>query len=366
MAKAEKMTPPLFVVIMAGGKGRRFWPRSRTGRPKQLLPIGTKEPLLRETVDRLLPLLEPTRIFISTSRELMPAAASLVPEIPSVNFILEPEGRDTAAGLGLALEYVSRTAAAENDETVLAMLPADHCIGRPGRFRQALKKAVITAARTRAIVTLGIKPDRPSPAYGYIQPGNPLPGHPGVWQVQRFVEKPDPATAQKYIQKGFLWNAGMFIFRCDVMRAAFRCYLPELAAGLERIGRSMGTPRYPRDLARLFPRLPKISLDFGIMEKADHVAVVPVSIDWSDVGGWDALYCRQAQGPAANVATGPVELVDTTGCYVEAERLVALVGVKDLVVIDCPDAVLVMHRDREADLKKLTDRLEKKGRKDLL
>jgi mannose-1-phosphate guanylyltransferase len=364
MSKAQQL-PSLRAVIMAGGKGRRFWPKSREKKPKQLLPIGAHEPLVRETVNRLRPFLAPEHIFISCGRDLARETAALLPETPADNFILEPVGRDTSACVGLALEHLQHRAGVPAD-TVIAVLPADHSISRPARFRQTLLLAAKVAHRRGLIMTIGIVPDRPSPAYGYIQPGAPVTGERGARQVRRFVEKPDLATARRYLRQGFLWNAGMFVFRLDVMRAAYARHLPVMAAGLARIGASLDRPGRARVLEREFPKLDKVSIDYGIMEKVDNAAVVPGDFGWTDVGGWDALYCLGGGDGEANVTVGAVEVVDSRGCYAEGERLVALVGVSDLVVIETADAVLVMRRDREADLKQLTDRLLKKGRGDLL
>jgi mannose-1-phosphate guanylyltransferase len=356
--------PALRAVIMAGGKGRRFWPRSREARPKQLLPIGAPRPLLAETVARLSPMLPAEHLFISCGGDVAAAARALVPEVPAENFIVEPEGRDTAAGVGLALAHLIRRAGAPAD-AVIAVLPADHVIGAPARFRRALRTAARVAARG-LIVTIGIAPDRPSTAFGYLQPGPELAGEAGVRRVARFVEKPDAATARRYVKRGYCWNAGMFIFRLDVMRAAYERHLPAMAAGLTRIGAVLGRRGSKRALAREFGRLEKISIDYGIMERADNVAMVAGDFGWMDVGGWEALYRLRGGDGEANVSAGPMAAVDSRGCYVEAERLVALVGVDDLVVIETEDALLVMRRDRESELKELAGRLKKSGRSDLL
>jgi mannose-1-phosphate guanylyltransferase len=365
-ARVPDAAPELYAVIMAGGQGRRFWPRSRRRQPKQLLAIGTREPLLLETVSRLRPLIPAERVLICCGRELAPEVRKLLPEVPEKNLVLEPTGRDTAPAIGLALQHLRRRVGERERRTLVAVLPADHYIRKPGRFRAVLARAARAADRRGLILTIGIVPDFPSPAYGYIRPGEPVPGEKGVRRVRRFVEKPDPRAAKKYLQQGYLWNAGMFLFRLDTMTAAFRRHLPEAAAGLDRIGAAIGGPGEARVLARLFPRLPRISIDYGIMEKADNVAVVAGDFGWRDVGGWDALYRLLGGEGIKNISRGPAQLVNSAGCYVESEKLVALVGVENLVVIETPDAILVLKRDRETDLKKLTDLLDASGRREVL
>jgi mannose-1-phosphate guanylyltransferase len=351
---------------MAGGAGRRFWPLSRRNKPKQLLAIGTGEPLVWETVDRLLPMLTHDRIFISCGRDIARSIPEVLPGIAKKNLIIEPVGRDTAPCVGLALERLCRLEGADPERSVVAVLPADHYIGLPGKFRKTLERAALAALGSGMIMTIGIVPDRPSSAYGYIQPGAEISGEKGVFRVRRFVEKPDQRTARGYVSRGYLWNAGMFVFRLDVMRKAFREHLPKTAAGLCEIGEALGSRKQKSVIERVFPGLEKISLDYGIMEKVKNAAVVPGEFDWCDVGGWDALYRLMGGDGVKNIARGPVELVNSEGCYVEGKKLLALVGVRDLVVVETEDAILVLGKDAEAELKKLTDLLEKKGRKDLL
>lgn len=366
MVKAKGKAAVLYVVIMAGGVGRRFWPKSRENRPKQLLAIGTREPLIRETVSRLAPLVPAERIFISCGKKIAPKIAEIVPEIPSGNFILEPVGRDTAPCVGLSLEFIRNRVRGHESETVIAVLPADHSIKKPGKFRTTLSRASRAACKRGLIVTIGIVPDRPSPAYGYLQPGAPIPGEKGVMRLKKFVEKPDAKTAKKYLANRYLWNAGMFVFRLDVMRDAYKEHLPKMFRGLEKIGDSFGSKNHGQVLSRTFPRLEKISIDYGIMEKVKEVAMIPGDFDWCDVGGWDALYRLLGGDGKKNITRGKVELVDSTGCYVEGERTVALIGVDNLVVVETEDALLVINRDRDADLKKLTDQLIAKGKNEVL
>lgn len=364
MAKRNK--PALFAVIMAGGKGRRFWPKGRAHRPKQLLPIGSGEPLVRETVKRLLPAIPAERVFISCGKDLAPDIAAVLPEVPWDNFIVEPVGRDTAPCVGLSVEHVLRRSPEASEDSVIAILPADHCIKKPGKFRTALKQAAAVAHRGEKIVTIGILPGRPSSAYGYIQPGKELAGGGKARALKKFVEKPGEKTARRYLEKGYLWNAGMFVFRIDVMRRAYAEHLPGMHAGLTKIGDAMNGPSREKVLEMAFPKLQKISLDYGIMEKVDNAAVVPGDFGWTDVGGWDALYRLLGGDGEKSVTRGEVELVDSKGCYAEGEKTIALVGVEGLVVVETDDAILVLKREREEEIKQLTDRLERSGRDDLL
>lgn len=357
--------PSVYAVIMAGGSGRRFWPKSRALMPKQLLAIGARGPLVRETVSRLLPMLPAANVFISCGREIARGMARVLPGIPRQNFIIEPAGRDTAPCVGLAMHYVKKIKKAHDDDVIM-VLPADHCIGAPGRFRQALKRAVRAASRKNLIVTIGIVPDRPSPAYGYLRPGVPLAGFKDVFMVRSFVEKPGPKTARRCLARGFLWNAGMFVFRLDVMMEAYRGQLPAMARGLDKISRAMGKKDYERTLRGVFPRLEKVSIDYGIMEAAPGVAVVRGDFGWCDVGGWDALYRLLGGKGVENISRGPAEFVNSLGNYVESDKLVALVGADNLVVIETEDAILVLGRESEADLKILIEQLKRGGRKDLL
>jgi len=363
---AKNKRPDLYAVIMAGGAGRRFWPRSRRNKPKQLLAIGTGGPLVRETVERLLPILTQDRIFISCGKDVARRIPGVLPGIVKKNLIIEPVGRDTAPCVGLALERLARLEDLDLERAVVAVLPADHYIGLPGKFRKTLERTTLAALRSGQIMTIGIVPDRPSSAYGYIQPGAEISGEKGVFRVRRFVEKPDQRAARRYVARGYFWNAGMFVFRLDVMRKAFQEHLPQMSAGLSEIGEALGSRKHKSVIERVFPGLEKVSLDYGIMEKVKNAAVVPGEFDWCDVGGWDALYRLMGGDGVKNIARGPVEFVNSEGCYVEGEKLLALVGVRDLVVVETSDAILVLGKDAEADLKKLTKLLEKKGRKDLL
>lgn len=351
----------LAAVIMAGGKGTRFWPQSRRDLPKQLLCIGTKRPLIVETVQRLKPLIPADKIFISTSEDMASRIKKLLPDIKAGNYILEPASRDTAACVGLSSALIGKRLAEKDKRTVMAVLPADHYIKKPGLFRKALLKAAKLAAEREVFVTIGIKPRGPSTAYGYIQPGAPITGRPGASWVKRFREKPDQAAARRLIQKGCFWNAGMFIFQPRVGMAAFREHLPAMARGLERITACSGARKEKNAIRRLFPGFEKTSFDYGIMEKVRNVALVPGEFGWSDVGGWEALYSLLGGDGKNNVSQGPFIQIGSSGVLSRSGRLVAVVGVSDLVIVESGDAVLVMKKGNEGAMKALVKELERRG-----
>lgn len=355
--------PDLWVVIIAGGRGLRFWPCSRRSRPKPALALGTRRPLIVETVDRLRGFVPADRIFISASESQAGLFRKILPALPRAQFILEPEGRDTAAGIGLATALLEKRLARSGPDAVLAVLPADHVITRPAAFRRALSLAARVAARDQVLVTIGIRPSSPSPLFGYLLPAEPYPGMKGAWRLQRFQEKPEPRTARKLIAGGALWNAGMFLFRPAVLWPALRRHQPALFAGLAQIAAAAGTRREKRVIRAVFPRLRKISFDYAIMEKAVPAAMVRGEFDWADVGSWDALYRFRGGDGKKNLATGPLMALEARGCYVESDKLVALVGVDNLVLVETADAILVMARTEAAKLKSLAARLEAKGLK---
>jgi mannose-1-phosphate guanylyltransferase len=351
----------IYTVIMAGGSGTRFWPSSRRSKPKQFLPLGDGvTPLLTATVKRVAPLSPPDRVLIVTRADLAEASHEACPEVPAANILLEPVGRNTAPCVAWAAWEIAR----RSPEAVVVVLAADAHIADEAAFVRALQLAA-DAASTGAIVTLGITPTRPETGYGYLDVGDGFPGAPdGVRAVRAFVEKPDAARAMKYVTDGHhLWNAGIFVFRADVMIAAVKRHLPTVADALFRsdLDQAAVDDRYPG--------LPNISLDYGVMERESAVAVVPVDCGWSDVGSWQAAWELGAKDGAGNVLAGvDGTVVDAQGNVVVAPagKVIALIGVSDLVVVDTGDALLVMSRDRAQDVKKAVDALTAAKRHDVL
>lgn len=345
---------------MAGGSGTRFWPASRKQHPKQFLSIGSEQSLLDQTVRRVMSVVPPERLWIVTGAVHAEHAHAAVPEIPSTNILVEPVGRNTAACIAWATAVIQDG----DPEAVLAVLPADHFIGDREGFAAQLEAGFEAAGRGQ-IVLFGIVPTEPHTGYGYIQQGEAEADSQGraVHKVKRFVEKPDAKTAMGYLESGdYLWNSGMFLFPAAKMAAELRTHLPELADGIDRLMSA------PSSLADIYPRLPAVSIDVGVMERSAHTAVMPASFAWSDVGSWDAASTVYPADEAGNVCLGDTLLHEVGGSMVDARagRLVALVGVEELIVVDSPDALLVVRRGHSQDVKAVVEALKAAGRDDLL
>jgi mannose-1-phosphate guanylyltransferase / mannose-6-phosphate isomerase len=353
----------LKAVIMAGGSGTRFWPLSREKMPKQLLKIGGEDTLIRQTVGRMLPLVDVRDIFIVTNASL---ADTIGHQLQSrferdwdQNLILEPEARNTAPALGLAALHLERT----NPESIMVVLAADHVIKKSADFLSLIAKAG-EAARQGYLVTLGIKPDRPETGYGYIRSGSSCtePGLDGVRRVQSFVEKPDIETAKRYIQSGdYFWNSGIFIWKTSTFLSEMEKHHPALYQGLCEVRRHIGTDREADVIREVFKKTDSISVDYAVMEKTDKAAVIPADIGWSDVGSWTALDDVSDRNASGNVVSGNVIDIGSRDSIIYAEkRLVATIGLRDTVVVDTPDATLVCSKERAQDVKKVVDELKKR------
>lgn len=352
----------MFPVIMAGGSGTRFWPLSRVARPKQFLPLATGRPLIVETLARLKGVAPPRQTFVVCGALHAPLVRKALPAVPKPNVLVEPQARNTAPAIALATAAVAHL----DPRGVLVVLPSDQHVADVAAFQASVAEAV-ELARAGHIVTLGIHPTRPETGYGYIQVGEPLSGT--ARRVSRFAEKPDRPTAEQYLVSGeYLWNAGLFVFRADVMLEAFKHHMPALAAALEPIRAAWGTRRAERALARHFPDMPATSIDYGIAEKASNIAVVPSRCGWSDVGSFNALPEVRPTDESGNVAVGKdVFLIDAAGCVVVAkDRPIAVVGMKDVVVVDAGDAMLVLPKERSQDVRKVVEALKAKKRLSLL
>jgi mannose-1-phosphate guanylyltransferase len=345
----------LHPVIMAGGSGTRFWPLSRKARPKQFLPLASKAPLIADTVGRLKGLASAKDTLVVCGPLHAKAAAKLVKGLPKKNLLVEPVARNTAPAIALAALHV----AARDPEGILVVLPSDHHVADPAAFRRTLQEAA-QVAQAGHLVTLGIQPHHPETGYGYIQVGEPL-GSGGARRVKAFREKPDLATAQGYLASGdYLWNGGIFVFRADAILAALAQHMPEMQKGLEALRKSVGKRTYAGVLKRVFPKLPSQSIDYGVMEKASNIAVLPGDFGWSDVGSFAAIPEVRPADAAGNVVSGEgAVLVDCKGCVVLAEkRPLAVVGLSDMVVVDSGDAVLVVPRARSQDVRQVVEALK--------
>jgi mannose-1-phosphate guanylyltransferase len=353
----------VYAVIMAGGAGTRFWPASRSLRPKQLLPLagGSDEPLLAATVRRLAPLVTEDRVVVVTGEHLAEGTARAVPGVPRAQILCEPAPRNTAPCIAWATATIARM----DPDAIVAVLPSDHFITDEPGFRAVLERALASASSGN-VTTIGIVPTRPETGYGYIEVGDAVGD--GVKAVARFVEKPDRARAEAFVAgKKHLWNAGMFFFRASDMRALVEKHLPELAKGIAAIDASRDDAKVLREV---FPKLPSISIDHGVMEKAAGLAVVPGDFGWNDVGSWQSAWELAERDAAGNgLAEGAIaidaknNLVRSLG---KAKKVIALVGVNDLVVVDTDDALLVIPRDRAQDVRLVVEALKKAERGDLL
>lgn len=351
----------LHAVIMAGGSGTRFWPLSRRARPKQLLDLVGGASLIRQTVDRITPLVPPARIVVVTVAEHADALHAEVPEVPRANLLIEPVGRGTAAAIGLAAVVLR----ARDPHATLAVLPSDHFIRDPARFRAILEAAAEAAGAGDYLITLGMKPTMPETGYGYIRVGERLrtakdwPVH----RVDRFIEKPDRARAEAYVADGrYLWNGGMFVWRTDAVVDAIRLHLGEVFEGLAEIGLAIGGGDFRAAVDRVYGRLPNVSIDTGVLEKAGNVLVVPAEVGWHDVGSWSALDDLLPRRENGNVGIGEHVAVDSRRCVVYSpKKLVATVGVDDLVIVETDDALLVCRKDQAQEVRRVIEALEGRG-----
>jgi mannose-1-phosphate guanylyltransferase len=334
-----------WAVVLAGGVGSRFWPVSTPTRPKQLLALATDQPLLSDALARLEPLVPPERTLVLTNAELVEAIARLAPGIPRENLIAEPRPAGTAAALAWAAHVIERRA---GEDAVMLSVHADWAVQDPAGFRRALSDAADAAARHRALVTIGIVPDRPDPGFGYIQPGETL--EPGLRRVARFVEKPDRARAAAMVRDGYLWNSGIFVWRVGDFLAEVRALTPEIAPQLAAHG---------DDLAAFFGAVTSgIAVDVGVLERSTRVLVLPGDFGWDDVGTWAALRRVRDRDADGNALAGLVHTLDAHGNVVHADgNGVVLYGVSDLVVVTRDGLTLVTTIDRASDLKTLIQSL---------
>lgn len=343
-------------VIMAGGKGTRFWPLSVESNPKQFLNISGNGTMLQETVDRLLPLVGIEDVYVVCSAPYLDLVQRQLPELSDEQLIIEPAARNTAPCIGLAAHYLQERFPNET----MVVLPADHVIQDREAFHSVLKAAESMAAEGW-LVTFGMEPDFPSTGYGYLEMGEPLGGfgsHTG-FRVARFIEKPVLEKAQQFLRdQRYLWNSGMFVWRTDTILEEMRLHMPDLFSGLSEIA----TVDDDQKALEIFSRLEKTSIDFGIMERTEKAAMIPCSIGWDDVGSWGALKRIRTPDLEGNWVEGLVEAVDSTNSVVfgGGSKLVALVGVEDLVVVDTEDVLLVCSGKATEDVKRLVDRLKQK------
>jgi mannose-1-phosphate guanylyltransferase len=345
-------------LILAGGSGTRFWPLSRRVSPKQFLALEGGRSLLQATVDRQRPLIEPRDVWVSTTAALADGVRAQLPEVPAGQVLAEPVGRDTAPAIGWALR--SMPAAAR--EGVVAVLPADHRVEDGAAFRSTLEAAAGVVERDDRVMTLGVRPSRVETGYGYLELGEALAGGDGLRRVRRFTEKPDTATAERFVRSGeTLWNAGIFVFRGATLLRHLTRLEPAVGDGLEAIAAE------PARTAELYAGLPAVSIDYAVMERLDDLATLPLDCGWSDLGSWAALAELLPTDGEGNATHGDVLGLDARGNLLWAEGgQIAVVGVSDLVVVRTGDCVLVVPRQRAQEVKRLVDALTAAGRDELL
>ena len=364
---------PLYGVIMAGGVGTRFWPKSRRGLPKQFLAIGEdSRSLIRATFERLAPITGAERILVVANEDYRDLVHEQIPELVPNHFIGEPIGRNTAPCIGLAAQCIAH----ECPEANMIVCPADHIIGPCEEFERSVEFAISVLEANpgegdATSVLFGIPPTCPHTGYGYLEKGDALADGEGVSssRVARFKEKPDRATAEEYLESGrFFWNSGIFLWNAAGLVGLMNKYLSDIADPLETIALTVGdSARFCETLHSVFPTIRKESIDYGVLESASNVALVEASFRWDDVGSWGAVSEYLPTDEVGNRVQGRHVGLETKNCVVVADkRLVATVGVEDIVVVDTEDALLVCHRDRVEDVKKLVEELEEQGVTELL
>jgi mannose-1-phosphate guanylyltransferase len=356
----------MFAVIMAGGKGARFWPRSRERMPKHLLDILGDRTIIRETVDRIRPLVPPERTLIVTGRSHAAELTRQLPEIPAENILIEPVGRNTAPCIGLAALQIQKRV----PDAVMLVLPSDHRIGDGNALRRVLAMAGQAASGRDAFVTIGIRPTGPETGYGYIEQGDLFPTGEGdeIYRVRSIREKPPLEQAREFLRRGgFSWNSGMFVWKASTILKAIERFLPELHEGLMQIREALGTAREEEIVGEVYSAQKAVSIDYGVMEKAENVLVVPGDFGWSDLGSWDALWEVSGKDENGNAVRGNFIGIDAGDSLVHSPgKLVALVGVRDLIVVETDDALLICRRGRSQDVRKVVEILESKDLKEYL
>jgi len=356
-----------YPVILAGGRGTRFWPLSRKKRAKQLLALDGKQTMIQQTVARLLPLAPAKRFWVITNEDLRPAIGKQLPRLVKPQLLAEPVGRNTAPAIGLAAFLLLR----ENPDAVVGMFPSDHVISDEKRYRATLERGIEIAASGENIVVLGIRPNRPETGYGYIEAGEPFQGD--ALRVRRFTEKPDAAKAAEFVAAGnYFWNSGMFLWSARTLANALREHLPNTAPLLERIAAAYGTRRFSETFRKLYPKCENISVDYAVIEprsakgeEAGNIFCLPADFGWNDLGSWTALHehhtAKSSPAEGNLVAASGMFLLNARGNYFHAPgKFVAAVGVSDLVVVETPDALLITTRQHAQDVGKVVKHLDEK------
>lgn len=356
----------MYAVILAGGTGERFWPLSRHEKPKQFLSLFGNRSMLQLTMDRIVRLVDPSNVYVVTGEIYSELVKKQLPEVPAENIIWEPYARDTAAAVGLAAVYVRQ----RDPQGVVLVLPADHYVADYEEFERVIKAGEEAAENGEWIVTVGISPSRPETGYGYIEKGQKEATVNGVnvFKAEAFHEKPDINRALDFLNKGkFLWNSGMFIWRTDFIFKLLSEYLPDLEKGLGLIANALGKPEEKEVIRKVYAKLPRISIDYGVMEKTPQVLVIPAAFGWDDIGTWTALERYRQADNCGNILKGKGILLDTNNCSVYSPDKVAVtLGVEGLLIVNYQDSLLVCKKDRVQDIKKAVETLKEQGYDDVV
>jgi len=345
----------LYAVVMAGGRGERFWPLSEGERSKPFVPLLGRSTLIQETVERLDPLVPPERILVAIAPQHLEIARAQLPHLPDTNYIVEPVGRDTSACLGYAALHLD----VRDPEAAMAAVPSDHFVDDAAAYRATLQRG-LAALETATAVVFGVRPTRPETGYGYIQAQPPGTAD-EAWPVVRFVEKPDAATAARFVASGdYFWNSGIFLWRNRRLLELFRTYMPATFDRLGELRPLLGRDDAAAERLRIFSTLERISIDFGILEKAAGLRLIPIEFGWDDIGNWAALERALARDRDGNVMRGPAVTVEARDCVLYSDTgMIAAFGVADLVIVQANGKVLVCPKGRAADLKRLVASLDR-------
>jgi len=352
-----------YAIVMAGGVGSRFWPRSREKMPKQLLKIFGENTMIQDTIKRIKKLIPDENIFIVTNKTQKEEIKKQLPEIPGGNIIVEPFGRNTAACIGLASIIINNF----HPDAVTVVLPSDHIIRDVDAFTNILQKAVDFAYKSRGLVTIGIQPTRPETGYGYIQ-REEKEIEENIFKVKTFAEKPNYQTAEKFLESGdFLWNSGMFIWRVDVILEEIKNYMPDLYEGLEKLQKHLLKDDFQKQVELVYGMLRSISIDYGVMEKSKRVYVIRSTFGWSDVGSWEEVYQLSHKDENGNSIHGNCFIDDVKNSYIHSEeKFTAVLGLENLIIINTDDALLVANRTHSQDVRKVVEYLKMKKLNDYL
>ncbi len=352
----------LYAIVMAGGVGSRFWPRSKQQKPKQLIRILGENTLIQDTVNRLDGIIKKENIIIVTNRLQRIRVREQLYNIPEENIIAEPFGKNTAPCIGLATVHLRKKC----EDALTIVLPADHVINNVKEFHNSILRAAEYASKSKELVTIGITPSYPETGYGYIQFNeDEIAGK--IHKVQTFAEKPNVATARRFLEDGgFLWNSGIFVWSLNAIMEQIEKYLPDHYQGLLEIEKAIGTDDYEKTLTKTYGQFKSISIDYGILENSDKVCVTQGEFDWSDLGSWEAVYELSPKDDDGNVTVGDVYTENSYSSYVfSPQKFTALIGVEHLLVINTKDALLICHRNNAQDVKNVVDHLRMNKRNEL-